>query len=81
MSQLQSLSLHFLFATDHIGVLLASTKRVVLPALTRLNFRGITKYLDDLVARLDAPRLGNIEVTFPNESIFHLSKLSDSSTG
>ena len=77
MSQLRSLSLHFLFATDHIGVLLASTKRVVLPALTRLNFRGIADYLEDLVARIDAPRLGDIEVTIFNESFFELSKLSE----
>jgi hypothetical protein len=77
MAQLRSLSLHFVFTTDYIGVLSPSSgKRLVLPALTRLKFRGITKYLEGLVARIDAPRLGDIEVTFLNEHNFDLSELS-----
>jgi hypothetical protein len=41
MAQLQSLSLHFFPTTNHIGISLPSRKRVVLPALTRFNFRGV----------------------------------------
>ncbi|KAI9455576.1 hypothetical protein BJY52DRAFT_1417429 [Lactarius psammicola] len=77
MAQLQSLSLHFLSTADYFGAAPPSGKRVVLPALTRLDFRGVTEYLDDLVARIDAPRLGDIEVTFFNKSILDLSKLSE----
>ena len=77
MAQLQSLSLHFLSTADYFGATPPSGKRVILPALTRLNFRGITEYLDDLVARIDAPRLGDIEVTFFNKFILDLSKLSE----
>jgi hypothetical protein len=78
MAQLQLLSLHFLPTPDHIGVSLPSRKRVVLPALTRLHFQGITKYLEGLVAEIDAPRLGDIEFTFVNdESITDFSELSE----
>jgi hypothetical protein len=62
MPQLQSLSIHF--HSTAFSVPSPAGERVILPALTRLNFRGITEYLEDLVARIDAPRLGDIEITF-----------------
>ncbi|KAI9443730.1 hypothetical protein BJY52DRAFT_443861 [Lactarius psammicola] len=77
MAQLRSLSLHVLLTAHHIGGSLPPKKCVILPALTYLNFRGITEYLEDLVARIDAPRLGDIEVTFFNGSASDLSKLSE----
>jgi hypothetical protein len=77
MVQLRSLSLHFLPTTAHICVTIPSRKRIVFPVLTRLDFRGIAKYLEDLVARIDTPRLGDIELTFFNESILDFSKLSE----
>ena len=79
MAQLRSLSLHFLPTTIHIGASLPSTlgKRVVLPALARLSFRGISDYLEDLVAEIDAPRLGDIDVTFFNESVSGFSNLRE----
>jgi hypothetical protein len=76
-AQLRSLSLHFLPTTDHIGVTIPPQKRVVFPALTHLDFRGIAKYLGDFVARIDTPRLGDFEVTFFNEPILDFSKLSE----
>ena len=77
MAQLQSLSLHFLPTVHHITTTRRSGKRVVLPALTRLNFRGITKYLGDLLARIDAPRLGDIEITCLDEPIFGVLDLHE----
>ena len=77
MAQLRSLSLHFLPTTDHIGVTVPSRKRITLPALACLDFRGVTKYLEDFVARIDTPRLGGIELTFFNESSLEFSKLSE----
>jgi hypothetical protein len=77
MPQLRSLSLHFLTTNDHIGGSQPSRKLVVLPALTRLNFRGVAEYLEALVAGIDAPRLLDIEVTFFDEFISDLSKLSE----
>ena len=41
-----------------------SEERIFLPALTRLKYRGTSKYLDGLVARVDASRLGDIDITF-----------------
>ncbi|KAH9043486.1 hypothetical protein EDB83DRAFT_2523788 [Lactarius deliciosus] len=73
MAQLQSLSLHFLSTTDRITMLLRSGERVILPVLTHLDFRGSAEYLEDLLARIDAPRLMNIEITLLDESIFSLS--------
>ena len=77
MTQLQSISLHFLSAADYIGFHSPSGKRVVLPILTCLKYRGISEYLDSLMARIDASRLGDIEITFFNEITFDVSNLSD----
>ncbi len=38
--------------------------RSVLPALTTFRFRGTNKYLEDFVARIDTPRLCQLDVTF-----------------
>ncbi|KAH9009736.1 hypothetical protein EDB84DRAFT_1163928 [Lactarius hengduanensis] len=73
MAQLQSLSLHFLSTTNRITMPLWSGERVILPSLTRLDFRGSTEYLEDLLARIDAPRLMDIEITFLDEPIFSVS--------
>jgi hypothetical protein len=44
--------------------------RLVIPALTRFQFNGVSEYFDDLVARIDTPRLNKLEVTFFNQIIF-----------
>ena len=36
----------------------------VLPALTELKFVGVSRYLEDLMARIDAPVLDNLDITF-----------------
>ena len=64
MAQLRSLSLHLLPIIDHIGIPPPSRTRFLLPALTHLNFQGITEYLERLVGGVDAPHLGAIEITF-----------------
>ena len=76
MDRLQSLSLHFLFTPGYCAPPPPSVERVVLPALTRFSFRGNTQYLEGMVARINAPRLGDIEVTFVNEIILELPALS-----
>jgi hypothetical protein len=73
MPRLRSLSLHLLPTIDHIGVSLPSRTCVVLPALTHLNFQGITEYLEALVGGIDAPHLGTIEISVSNESVPDLS--------
>jgi hypothetical protein len=37
--------------------------RVLLPALTELNFYGISEYLEDLVVRIDTPLLDHLKIT------------------
>jgi len=51
-------------------------KRSVLPALTRFGFKGVSEYLEDLVARIDAPRLRTVTITFFNQLIFDVLQLS-----
>ena len=77
MTKLRSLSLHLLFPINYFTIPPPSGKRVHLPGLTSLKFRGATPYLEGLVARIDAPRLGDIEVTFFNQFIPDLSELGD----
>ena len=44
--------------------------RTVLPALTTISFSGVCEYLDDLVARIDAPQLKKLHITFFNDDVF-----------
>ena len=75
MAQLRSLSLHFLSADDYFSPSPLPKERIVLPVLNYLNFRGTTTYLEDMAAMIDAPRLGDIDITFLDYVIFHLSNL------
>ena len=44
--------------------------RPILPALADLWFRGVSEYIEDLVARIDAPGLKSLDVTFFHQLIF-----------
>jgi len=50
--------------------------RIVLPALNMFNFKGNSDYLDDFVARIDAPMLDNIAIMLFNQLIFDTPQLS-----
>jgi hypothetical protein len=50
--------------------------RTILPALTRFEFQGISEYLDDLVARIDAPLLDSISIIFFHRLIFDIPQLA-----
>jgi hypothetical protein len=43
--------------------------RSALPALAYFSFRGVSEYLEDLVARIDAPFLDDLYITFFNQLI------------
>ena len=81
MTQLRSLSLHIPYTPNFHRLTPGSVGRVVFPVLMRLKFRGSSRYLEDLVARIDGPRLEDIEVTFLDSNNFtfdrNLSQLSD----
>jgi hypothetical protein len=53
-----------------------SIARKTLPALKRFVFRGVSAYLEGLLARISAPCLRNFDVTLFNQLIFALPVLS-----
>jgi hypothetical protein len=78
MTQLQALSLHFLSCPprrDYLSLPPSPGDRILLPALTHFKYRGASKYLDCLVARINAPRLGDIGITFFSQPTLEASQL------
>jgi F-box-like len=49
--------------------------RSVLPALIKLNFKGVSEYLEDLVARIDSPLLDRLEISLFHQLIFDTPQL------
>ena len=47
--------------------------RTRLPALTMLFFKGVSEYFEDLVSRIDAPRLEYSVIKFFNQLLFDIS--------
>jgi hypothetical protein len=45
--------------------------RSVLPILGYFTFKGVSEYLEDLVVRIDVPRLNNLWITFFNDIAFN----------
>ena len=45
------------------------SERITLPDLRQLKYRGTSQYLDSLAARIDAPRLGDIDIAFLNQHL------------
>ncbi len=68
LTSLETLSLQFqspsISHPDWEGQSLPPTTRSVLPTPTYFRFKGVSEYLEDLVARIDAPRLNGLDVTF-----------------
>ena len=78
MTQLRSLSLHFLSLParrSYLRLPPPPDQRIVLPALTHLKYRGTSKYLDSFVARIDAPHLEDIDITFFSQPTMDASQL------
>ena len=50
--------------------------RTLLPVLTFLEFKGVSEYLEDLVARIDAPRLTDFGTIFFHQLIFDTPQLT-----
>jgi hypothetical protein len=49
--------------------------RVVLPSLTLLRFKGDSEYWEDIMSRIDAPLLDNMNITFFNQLVFDTPQL------
>ena len=50
--------------------------RILLPALAMLWFTGVSEYLDDFVARIDAPLLKKLRMSFFHQLIFDIPQLT-----
>ena len=50
--------------------------RILLPTLTMFVFKGAGEYLDDLVARIDAPLLNKLDMTFFHRLVFDTPRLA-----
>ena len=50
--------------------------RTILPALTHFGFHGVSEYLEDLAARIDAPLLDSIQIDFFHQLIFDTPQLA-----
>ena len=51
-------------------------KRSILPALGGFVFKGVTEYLEELVARIDTPQLDQLLITFFNRIDFDCPRLA-----
>ncbi|KAH9971509.1 hypothetical protein BGW80DRAFT_1460466 [Lactifluus volemus] len=49
--------------------------RAVLPALTNFTFHGVSEYLEDLMAQIDAPLLHSLEILFFNQLVFDIQQV------
>ena len=49
--------------------------RPILPSLTEIRFKGTSEYLEEILARIDAPRLNGLKITFFNQLIFDTPQL------
>ena len=49
--------------------------RSILPFLTMFEFKGVNEYLEDLLARIDIPRLSQLSATFFNDIDFETPEL------
>jgi hypothetical protein len=50
--------------------------RAFLPVLAELWFKGVSEYLEDLVAQIDTPLLDKLKITFFNQLIFETPQLT-----
>ena len=53
-----------------------SLTRSILPSLTKIRFQGTGDYLEVILARIDAPRLDDLDIAFFNQLIFDTPQLS-----
>jgi len=78
LSRLQKLRLHFRSPLSHPPQedrCVPPPTRTVLPALSILDFRGVSEYLEDLVAQIDAPQLKEVRTVFFHQLVFDTPQL------
>ena len=76
--QLRSLTLHLLSFPRRrslLGLPPPPGEHIILTALTNLKYRGTSKYLDNLVARIDAAHLEDIDITLVSQPTMDASQI------
>ena len=58
-------------------ILPPSLTRTILPALTHLEFRGVSEYFEGFIARIETPRLYNLDIWFFMDLIFVIPQLNN----
>jgi hypothetical protein len=53
----------------------APLTRSILPSLTNFRFKGASEYLEEVLARINAPQLNELHITFFNQIIFETPQL------
>jgi len=79
LSSLKSLSLGFQSPQSRPDWKIPSLpppKRSILPALNKFRFKGVTEYLEELVAHIDSPQLDEMDITFFNQIDFDCPRLA-----
>jgi hypothetical protein len=77
LSKLERFDLGFLSVPDQTRRPPITEIQTVLPALTNFTFLGTSEYLEDLVARINSPKLDQIRIDFVNQPAnFQASQLS-----
>jgi hypothetical protein len=70
LTRLEDLRIGFQSPTSRPDrICLPPVSRTVLPTLTMFEFRGVREYVEDFVARIDAPRLYWISVSYFNQLV------------
>jgi hypothetical protein len=80
LTSLQSLHLDFRYprprtAQDSRRLPPPPLTRSILPSLTKIYFHGPSEYLEEIFARIDAPRLDKLDISFFNQMIFDTPQL------
>ena len=52
-----------------------SLTRFILPSLTKIRLNGTSEYLEEILARIDPPRLSELHISFFNQIIFDTPQL------
>ena len=74
LTSLEKLSLRFRFPRPRTA-LPPPLPRSILPSLIEIDFKGPSEYLEEILARIDAPRLDNLCIIFLNQFIFDTPQL------
>jgi hypothetical protein len=80
LTSLEFLSLHFRYPRPRRALgsprqTLPPLTRSILPSLAQIQFKGASEYLEVILARIDAPLLNKLHITFSNQIIFDTPQL------